>query len=191
MCQSRFQECIWSRCDFNNTIKVAMQMPSRFGGRTGNGLLSLVPETAKNAELWLLSTMYQPAPGTLWCMTFARSGSGCSRLIMEAQTVGLINSEGSTRSTCKSFCHAGALSREQLGRSSWNSWHLAPPQPLNRKQPGSHHGGLGRDERNIPQCLDIPLLSTHVTLHYNSQWSMEVYTFRGLNSNTTTRTKKR
>lgn len=34
---------------------------------------------------------------------FARPGSGCSQLIMEAQTAGLINSEGSTRWTCKSF----------------------------------------------------------------------------------------
>lgn len=82
---------------------------------------------------------------------------------MEAQTVGLINSEGSTRSTCKSSCHAGVLSREQLGLSSWIPWHLAPPQPLNHKQPGSHHGGLGGDERNILQWLDIPLLSPQIT----------------------------
>lgn len=34
---------------------------------------------------------------------FTRPGSGCSQLIMEAQTAGLINSEGSTRWTCKSF----------------------------------------------------------------------------------------
>lgn len=152
-------------------------MLSRFGVRTCNGLLSLFSKTMRNAELWLLSTMYQTAPQTLWCMTLARPGSGCSRLIMEAQTVGLINSEGSTRSMCKSFCRAGVVSREQLGQSSRNSWHLAPPRPLDHKRPGSHHGGLGRDERNIPQWLDIPLLSSQITWLFlnNAKWSLEVY----------------
>lgn len=78
---------------------------------------------------------------------------------MEAQTVGLINSEGSTHSTYKSFCHAGALCTERLGLSSWIPWHLAPPQPVN------HNGmitGLERDEKNIPQWLDTPLLSPQI-----------------------------
>lgn len=34
-------------------------MYSIFGVRTFNGLLSLFPETVRNAELCLLSTMYQ------------------------------------------------------------------------------------------------------------------------------------
>lgn len=36
---------------------------------------------------------------------FAWPGYGCSQLIMEAQTVGLINFDGSTHSTCKSFLY--------------------------------------------------------------------------------------
>lgn len=113
--------------------------------------------------------MYQTANRTLRGMTSARPGSGCSRLIMEAQTVGLINREGSTRSMCKSFCHAEALSREQLGRSSRNSWHLAPPHPLNHKRRRSHHGGLRGDQGIF---LIISLLLTQINTTFYSRYTM-------------------
>lgn len=80
-------------------------------------------------------------------MTFARRNSGCSSLIMEAQTVGLINCEGLTLCTRKSFCHAKALSREHQGLRSQILWHALPPQLLSHHWPGSHDRGLGRDER--------------------------------------------
>lgn len=64
----------------------------------------------------------------LWCMTSAGAGSVWSGLIMEAQTVRLINSEGSAHSMWECVRHAEALSGEQLGLSSWSLWHLMLPQ---------------------------------------------------------------
>ena len=49
--------------------------------------------------------------------------SDCSRLIMKAQTVGPINSQGLTHSMWESVCHTKAVSRQQPGLSPWNPWH--------------------------------------------------------------------
>lgn len=191
MCQSGLKSTYKLGVIFNFTFKVVVQIYSRFAATTCSGLVSLFPEMERNAELWLLSTMYQTGPGTLWRMTFCQPGWGCSELIMEPQTVGLINCEGSTRSMCKSVCHAGAVSREQLGQSSWNSWHPAPPWPLNWKQPGSHHEGL----REMNGMLLSSWIFLYCPLKLSSSFflffliihsDLGRFTWKRLNPNTTT-----
>lgn len=162
MCQSGFKSIYKLGVIFNLTFKVVVQIYSRFAVTTCCGLVSLFPEMERNAELWLLYTMYQTGPGTLWRMTFCQPGWGCSELIMEPQTVGLINCEGSTRSMCKSVCHAGAVSREQLGQSSWKS--LAPCASLatQLKTARITSWRIKGDEQNVTQWLDISVLSTQI-----------------------------
>lgn len=84
-------------CNFNSTLKVVFEMCSVSEKSQLRGTFIY----RDGEKRWALRTVSERQ--NFMMHDFTRPGSGCSQLIMEAQTAGLINSEGSTRWTCKSF----------------------------------------------------------------------------------------